>query len=46
MQAFHEVWNVPEWMPEYLICEDYTGCGICLNKPEYTLIMSKYDWMS
>ena len=26
------------------ICEGYTGCWICLNKPEYTL-MPQYAWI-
>ena len=25
--------------------EGYKGCWICLNKPEYLLIMSQYEWI-
>ena len=32
-------------MAKLLICEDYTGCWIYLNKPEYALIMSQYAWI-
>ena len=27
------------------IFEGYTGCWICLNRPEYALIMSQYVWI-
>ena len=27
------------------ICKGYTGCWICLNKPEYALIMPQYLWI-
>ena len=27
------------------ICEGYRGCWICINKPEYALIMSHYAWL-
>ena len=28
-----------------LICNGYTGCWICLNKPEYALIIPQYVWI-
>ena len=27
------------------IFEGYTGCWICLNKPEYALIITQYAWI-
>ena len=27
------------------ICEGYTGCWICLNKPEYVFIISQHVWI-
>ena len=32
-------------MARLSICKCYTGCWICLNKPEYALIMSQYAWI-
>ena len=32
-------------MARLWICEGYVGCWICLNEPEYALIMSQYTWM-
>ena len=31
-------------MARLLISEGYKGCWICLNKSEYALIMSQYEW--
>ena len=50
--TFHRVLNKPPAlnMPgsEYGkdgICEGYTGCWICINKPGYAVIMSQYVWI-
>ena len=32
-------------MARLWICEGYTGCWICLNKPVFTLIMYQYTWI-
>ena len=32
-------------MARLSICEGYTGCWICLNKPDYALIISHYEWI-
>ena len=44
--TFHRFLNKPpaQNMARMWICERYTGCWICLNKPEYALIMSQYAW--
>ena len=50
--TFHRVLNKgskcarTQNMARLWICEGYTWYWICLNKPEYALIMSQYTWVS
>ena len=39
--TFHRAQN----MARLWISKGYKGCWICLNKPEYALIMSQYEWI-
>ena len=32
-------------MARLWICEGYTGNWICLNRPEYAVVMSQYAWI-
>ena len=49
--TFHRVLNKPskytksQNMASLWICQHYTGWWICLNKPDYPLIMSQYAWI-
>ena len=48
--TFHRVLNKPKYtmsqnMASLWICQHYTGWWICLNKPDYPLVMSQYAWI-
>ena len=44
-QASGSKYAMTQNMSRLWIREGYKGCWICLNKPEYALIISKYEWI-